>query len=383
MREIGVYLHIPFCVRKCAYCDFLSFPSGEELKKIYASALIREIRGYEEAVGDCVVTSVFMGGGTPSVMPVRQLRDIFSALYDSFRIAPDAEITMEMNPGTVDEGILSLVFDYVNRVSLGVQSANDSELKALGRIHSFRDAEKSVELLRLGGVTNLNIDLMTGIPEQTVSSLTETLEKVVALRPEHLSVYSLIVEEGTEFARMQKAGQLHLPDEETEREMYELTGDVLGRAGYRRYEFSNYAQEGCRCRHNIRYWKRGEYLGLGLGAASLFRDSRWRNTGNLDDYLAHSADPGSLVCDMEHLERKAQIEEYMFLGLRMTDGIRRQEFEQTFGLVLDDIYGDVLRKHIGDGLMEEPEPGTFRLTGRGVEISNRVLSDYLLDSPSS
>ena len=378
MRDIGIYLHMPFCVKKCAYCDFLSFPAPEEIKKIYAAALIREIRGYAETARDCEVTSIFIGGGTPSIMPMRQMRDVFAALYDSFRISPDAEITMEMNPGTVSEACLSLVFDYVNRVSLGAQSASDSELKALGRIHTYADVERSVALLRESGVRNLNIDLMSGIPGQTVSSLKETLRRIISLSPEHISVYGLIVEEGTEFARLKKEGKLDLPDEDTERTMYAVTKQDLLDAGYARYEFSNYAREGYRCRHNIRYWKRGEYLGLGLGAASLFRNTRWHNTSDLNAYISLSADPGKLVTDMDETGRAAQIEEYMFLGLRMTDGISEEEFRDVFGLSLRDIYGEILSRHVEEGLMEETRPGSFRLTDRGIDISNVVLADYLL-----
>lgn len=378
MNEIGLYLHFPFCVKKCAYCDFLSFPAAEDVKHIYAAAMIREIRGYAHAARDSVVTSIFLGGGTPSIMPMRALREIFKALYDSFQIAPDAEITMEMNPGTVSEAVLSFVFDYIGRVSLGVQSAVDSELKMLGRIHSFADAERSVRLLRESGVRNLNLDLMSGIPDQTVESWKETLEAAVSLKPEHISAYSLSVEEHTEFRRLQKAGRLHLPDEESEREMYRLTKELLLQSGYEQYEFSNYAREGFRCRHNMRYWKRGDYLGFGLGASSLFRSSRWHNTRNLEHYFEHSADPGQLVREMEQLDKRAEIEETMFLGLRMSDGVSDAEFTEAFGLSYRELYGEVIGRHIADGLLAEEGDRIF-LTPRGVEISNVVLADYLLE----
>lgn len=379
MREIGLYLHFPFCVRKCLYCDFLSAPSTEEVKKIYAAALIREIRGYRETAADCVVTSVFLGGGTPSIMPVMNMREVFRALYDSFRIAEDAEITMEVNPGTVNESNLSLIFDYVNRVSVGVQSASDEELARLGRIHSFADAVRSVGLLRQSGVKNLNIDLMSGIPGQTAESWEKTLKEVTALQPEHISAYSLIVEDGTPFREMQKAGKLSLPDEETERRMYALTRELLDGAGYRQYEFSNYAKPGYACRHNLRYWKRGEYLGLGLGASSLFGGSRWKNTEHLEKYFEDSADPGKLIREMEQLDKRAEIEEYMFLGLRMTDGISEEEFLSTFGVPIGDIYGEVIKKHMEDGTLEAAPCGRYRLTPRGIDVSNVVLADFLFE----
>lgn len=379
MEEIGLYLHLPFCVKKCAYCDFLSFPAGEETKQLYAQALIREIRAYSHPAKGRCVKSIFLGGGTPSVMSPRDLRQIFEALRDSYYIAPDAEITMEMNPGTVNASNLAVVSSYVNRVSLGVQSANDAELKALGRIHTFRDAVRSVELLRDGGISNINLDLMLGIPLQSAASLRETLSAVLALSPEHISAYSLILEEGTEFARLAERGELPLPDEETERELFNLAREVLAASGYRQYEFSNYAKEGFSCRHNIRYWKRGEYLGFGIGAASLFEGRRWRNTRDADLYLKDSADPRFLVREMEQLSLRSEIEEHMFLGLRMTEGITAEEFEERFHVPLREIYGEILDRQIGEGVMATDGRGRYYLTERGIEVSNVVLADFLMD----
>ena len=377
MEEIGLYLHFPFCVKKCAYCDFLSFPTTEDVKKIYAASLIREIRGYTAAAKDCTVTSIFLGGGTPSIMPPSQLRDIFRALLDSFQIAADAEITMEMNPGTVNEGNLSVIFDYVNRVSLGVQSFQDNELSILGRIHNAEQAERSIELLQKSGVHNLNLDLMSGIPEQTLDSWRATLKSALKFRPEHISAYSLMVEEGTQFRKLQTVGRLPLPGEETEREMYRMTGELLSAAGLDQYEFSNYAREGYRCRHNVRYWKRGDYLGFGLGAASLFQGKRWHNTRNLEHYFAHSADPGQIVCELEQLGRREEIEEFLFLGLRMRDGVLTEEFRRIFGMELYDIYGEVIREQTEKGLLTADDE-RIALTERGIEISNVVLAEYLL-----
>ncbi len=379
MEEIGLYLHLPFCVKKCAYCDFLSFPAGEETKQLYAQALIREIRAYSHPAKGRCVKSIFLGGGTPSVMSPRDLRQIFEALRDSYYIAPDAEITMEMNPGTVNASNLAVVSSYVNRVSLGVQSANEAELKALGRIHTFREAVRSVELLRDGGISNINLDLMLGIPCQSAASLRETLSAVLALSPEHISAYSLILEEGTEFARLAERGELPLPDEETERELFNLAREVLAASGYRQYEFSNFAREGRQCRHNIRYWKRGEYLGFGIGAASLFEGRRWRNTRDADLYLKDSADPRFLVREMEQLSLRSEIEEHMFLGLRMTEGITAEEFEERFHVSLLDIYGEILDRQIGEGVMATDGRGRYYLTERGIEVSNVVLADFLMD----
>ncbi len=378
MSDIGLYLHFPFCVRKCAYCDFLSFPATEEVKRIYAAALIREIRGYARAAKGHTVSTVFLGGGTPSIMPARQMKAIFQALYDSFEILPGAEITMEMNPGTVNESNLTFVFDHVNRVSLGAQSGNDAELLALGRIHTRRDVERSVQLLKDSGVKNLNLDLMLGIPGQTAEEWRSTLRWAIDLKPEHISAYSLQVEDGTEFRRLQKAGKLHLPDEDTEREMAALTVEMLEGSGYRQYEFSNYAKEGFLCRHNVRYWKRGDYLGLGLGASSLFEGSRWHNTRNLEHYFEHSSDPGQIVREMEQLDRRTEIEEAMFLGLRMSEGIEDAEFEARYGLSVFSLYGEIIERQIAEGVLLR-EGNRIFLSPRGIEVSNVVLADYLLD----
>ena len=378
MKEIGLYLHFPFCVRKCAYCDFLSFPADEELKRIYAIAMIREIRGYAKAASSYRVGSIYLGGGTPSLMPARMMKEIMNTVRDHFEVDPDAEISMEVNPGTVNPSNLGFIAEAVNRVSLGVQSANDEELKTLGRIHTFRDAERSAGLIRQAGIANLNLDLMLGIPGQTCASFRDSLEAVLALRPEHISAYSLIVEEGTEFRRLQKEGKLMLPDEDSEREMYAAAGDILGRAGFNRYEFSNYARTGYRCRHNVRYWKRGYYLGFGIGAASFFEGSRWKNTGNIDHYIEDSADPGRIISEMEQLDVKSGIEEFMFLGLRMTEGVTEQDFTAAFSLSLRDVYGEILDRHVNEGLLATDGRGRYFLTDRGAEVSNVVLADYLL-----
>lgn len=377
--DVGLYLHFPFCVRKCRYCDFLSFPADENTKKVYASQMIREIRGYEKTLAGRTVSSIFLGGGTPSLMPPGSLKEIFRALYDCFDVSPKAEITMEVNPGTLSEKVLFLIGERVNRVSLGAQSFRDEELKYLGRIHSAREAENSFRRLRDAGVANINLDLMSGIPLQTEESLAESLRAAASLRPEHISCYSLIVEEGTPFHSMQQQEKLPLPDEEAERRFYYLTRDFLENEGYHRYEISNFAREGCECRHNLRYWRRGDYIGFGLGAASLFNHTRWRNTRSLSRYLRDANDPGKLVREMEQLDKKSEIEEYMFLGLRTQAGISTADFEMQFGLPAGDIYGDVLKDLTDQGLLETADGTYLRLTDRGIDVSNRVLAMFLLD----
>lgn len=377
MNELGLYLHFPFCVRKCRYCDFLSGPSDEGTKRQYAEAMIREIRRLGPKTDDCLVTSVFLGGGTPSLMPVDCLREIFEAMRENFRIVPDAEITMEINPGTLTGELLAFVSEEVNRVSLGVQSFHDKELSILGRIHTGLEAEHSVRLLQKTGISNINIDLMSSIPEQDVSSWKGNLKRAIALGVPHISAYSLIIEEGTPFFDMKKAGKLRLPDEEEERTMYHLTKEVLHKAGLEQYEISNYARPGFECRHNLKYWRRADYLGLGVGAASLFHHRRFRNTRNLSLYISESSDQKDLIRDEEILTEKDEMEEFMFLGLRLNEGVSEDEFRTNFGKTMESVYGEVIRRHCEEKLLRH-QNGRYFLTERGRDIANYVMSDYIL-----
>ncbi|MCI1721627.1 MAG: radical SAM family heme chaperone HemW [Lachnospiraceae bacterium] len=377
-NNLGIYIHIPFCVRKCNYCDFLSFPADDDAKRAYARALVREIRAYGETVADREVETVFIGGGTPSVMPADCLADIMKAVTSTFDVRPDAEITMEMNPGTGGEGLLNFLFSYVNRVSIGLQSADDAELQELGRIHTWQDFLSAYRMLRDAGMKNINVDLISAIPNQTGESWLRTLNCAADLKPEHISAYSLIVEEGTPFGKRKAEGSLKLPDEDLERRMYADTEETLALRGYHRYEISNYSLPGCECRHNVRYWTGGDYLGLGLGSSSLMNHVRWKNTSDPDEYLRSSANPQELLRDMESLSLKSQIEEFMFLGLRMTEGVTETEFRKRFDMDMNSLYGDVLEKLEYEEMITD-EGGRVKLTGRGVDVSNRVLAEFLLD----
>ena len=293
-KELELYVHIPFCVKKCAYCDFLSGPAGEAERSAYTEALLREIKGRREAYRDYRVSTVFLGGGTPSVLTGEETARIFHALGESFDISRDAEITMEVNPGTVTgEKAAAWRQCGVNRLSIGLQSADDRELEMLGRIHTFREFLDTWEILRKAGFCNVNVDLISAIPGQTEESWEHTLRTVAELGPEHLSAYSLIIEEGTPFYEKygsrdndgHTAGALPLPDEDTERQIYQMTGEILKTYGYHRYEVSNYAKQGYECRHNLGYWGRKQYLGLGLGAASLVEEQRFHNTADMRRYM--------------------------------------------------------------------------------------------------
>ena len=371
---LELYVHIPFCVRKCQYCDFLSGPSDEETKDRYIEALLKEIRAAEHTE-DYEIVSVFIGGGTPSALKAEAIASIMSTLQEQFFFCEDAEVTIEANPGTVDLEKLTIYRNVgINRLSLGLQSTDAEELKLLGRIHSYEEFLKSYEWAREAGFSNINIDLMFAIPGQTGEAWRQHLYQVAELNPEHISAYSLIIEEGTPFAEQ----NLDLPDEDTEYQMYEDTAEILERYGYRQYEISNYAKQGYMCRHNAGYWQRREYLGFGLGASSLYRGMRFSNTRRMQEYLKESRNPDQIRKDVTVLSRNERIEEFMFLGLRMTEGISEKKFEENFDVRLMDVYGDILQKYEETGFMEHIETN-WRLTRKGIHVSNHILADFLLD----
>ena len=371
---LELYVHIPFCVRKCQYCDFLSGPSDEETKDRYIEALLKEIRAAEHTE-DYEIVSVFIGGGTPSALKAEAIASIMRTLQEQFFFCEDAEVTIEANPGTVDPEKLTIYRNVgINRLSLGLQSTDAEELKLLGRIHSYEEFLKSYEWAREAGFSNINIDLMFAIPGQTGEAWRQHLYQVAELNPEHISAYSLIIEEGTPFAEQ----NLDLPDEDTEYQMYEDTAEILERYGYRQYEISNYAKQGYMCRHNAGYWQRLEYLGFGLGASSLYGGMRFSNTHQMQEYLKESRNPDQIRQDVTVLSRNERIEEFMFLGLRMTEGISEKKFEENFNVRLMDIYGDILQKYEETGFMEHIET-KWRLTRKGIHVSNHILADFLLD----
>ncbi len=374
-KELELYIHIPFCKKKCAYCDFLSGPASEEQKRTYFDALIKEIHSCGD-YSDYNVTSIFFGGGTPSAVPGEWIAEILDEIKTHFEIKKDAEITIEANPGTVDQQKLSSYkIAGINRISFGCQSSNNTELNMLGRIHTWEDFLKSYQQARECGFENINVDLMSGLPNQTVQSWEDTLNKVINLSPEHISAYSLIVEEGTPFYEV--ADDLNLPDEEAERLMYERTADILKEHGYEQYEISNYARDGKTCVHNIGYWIGREYLGLGLGASSLIDNNRFNNTDNMKKYLECSGDRKVIRQDILPLSKENQMEEFMILGLRMTSGVSEKEFVKRFHNKIDEIYGDVLGKYCKDGYLERKDD-RIHFTRKGISVSNIILSEMLL-----
>ncbi len=367
-RPLELYIHIPFCVRKCAYCDFLSAPADREVQRAYVERLIGEIRMSGALSGEYEVSTVFFGGGTPSILPGEWLAGILEALRRQFAFRADAEITVEANPGTLDKSRLeSYLACGVDRLSLGLQSADDEELRLLGRIHTWEQFLDNYELARRMGFSNINVDLMSALPGQSTEDWKRTLAKVLSLtpQPEHISAYSLIVEEGTPFYEKYAAHPELLPDEDAERQMYYDTGEILRKAGYERYEISNYAKPGFACRHNVGYWERTEYKGYGLGAASLIGEVRSTNQSDLKEYLdEHFAGTS------ERLTEQDIREEYFFLGLRMMRGVRPGKYEEHYRKLLD--------KLVNERLLERKEDRVC-LTDRGIDVSNYVFTQFLDD----
>lgn len=370
MRNLSVYVHIPFCVKKCDYCDFLSAPADENTKTEYVDRLLNEIQNEAENYRNYSVVSVFFGGGTPSVLKIEDTERILSVLQRNFHIVKEAEITSEVNPKTADYAKLK---EYkrmgFNRLSIGLQSALDEELKLLGRIHNYRDFLEIYEAARRAGFENINVDLMSALPGQTLENYKKSVESVLALKPEHISAYSLILEEGTPFFE-----QYEETEEELDREMYLLTGKLLENSGYHRYEISNYAKNGYECRHNKAYWERQDYIGFGIGAASLIENRRFKNLSDLTSYLAGSTEKEECFI----LTEKECMEEFMFLGLRLIQGVSKKEFLEQFGTEIEKVYGNVIESMEKQGLLLNGKERVC-LTCRGLDVSNYVMAGFLLD----
>ncbi len=362
MKTLSLYIHLPFCIKKCAYCDFLSFPRFELLRD-YMSALKQEISAFETK---SEIMSVFIGGGTPSAVSADNIYDIMQLIARKFRLADNCEITIEANPGTLNNDKLKIYKNSgINRLSMGIQSLDNKMLSALGRIHDSGTALKSYELARKY-FDNINTDLMFALPGQSLEIWLDTLKNIIALNPEHISAYSLIIEEGTPFYEKYEP-----VDEILDREMYYLARDMLEENGYRQYEISNFAKPDHECRHNLVYWKGGDYKGFGIGAASLWGNERLKNTENIGKYLS-----GVTVAERTVLDQTEQMQEFVMLGLRCTKGIESEDFYTRFGENIFERFGEIFKKHENTGLLEI-SGGNIRLTKKGVDLSNMVFVDFV------
>ncbi len=381
-KNLGIYLHIPFCMKKCHYCDFLSAPADENTKERYIEALKKEIFLYREDLKENIISTIFLGGGTPSLLKEKQIKEILDAIFETYFVQEGAEITIEANPETLTKEKLKIYKEVgINRLSIGLQSTEEEQLKRLGRIHTYKKFLESYALAREVGFENINVDLMSALPFQTKEEWEETLRKIVNLnpKPEHISAYSLIIEEGTKFFKIKE--QLSFPDEEEDRQMYWKTKEFLEREGYHRYEISNYALPEKESRHNQTYWTLGEYLGLGLGAASYWNGSRFKNTENLQEYFAFFEN--NMIKELSELQKEVHIlskeekmEEFMFLGLRRMKGISEKRFLNLFQKDIMEVYGEKIEKGVQIGVLWRKD-GRIGLTERGIDISNMVLTEFL------
>ncbi len=450
-NELGIYIHIPFCVHKCIYCDFLSSPADVHTRKQYVRALINEIyltregkcankliknvlqgdnTSYEdmeeqavngltsdyalydtvcmadyektimqEDISGCVddiksenghiVTSIFIGGGTPSAIDAEDISDILDAVRKNYNVSDKAEITIECNPGTMDKKKAAIYRKAgINRISFGLQSTDNNELRMLGRIHTYEQLMESYKIAREVGFDYINIDLMSALPGQTMESFKAVLEKALSLGAEHISVYSLIVEEGTRLSdNIDSFPQI--PSDDEDRQMYYMTKEMLSSYGYEQYEISNYAQKGYECKHNLKYWERCDYLGFGIGAASLYGGRRYTNISDIGRYMDVLAEITNALdksyvnellqirTDMEELSKEDEMSEYMFLGLRKTKGIDITDFKEEFGTDIKDIFGEAIEDNIARGLLIH-DGNCLYLSKRGIDISNTVMSDFIL-----
>lgn len=396
-KPLSLYIHIPFCKHKCIYCDFLSFDDRTNTTQIqYINALTSEIRMYKPYADRFIVKTIYIGGGTPTIMDEAMIGKILDTVGHIFKIDRFPEITIEANPGTMKYTDLISFREYgINRLSIGLQSADSELLRRLGRIHSYDEFLKGFESARRAGFENISVDVMSGLPGQDLHTLVDTLTKVCELSPEHISVYSLQVEKDTPLYDREDLIDM-IPDESADREMYSMTKKVLKSFGYNRYEFSNYSKPGYESRHNSVYWTGGQYIGFGIGAASFFKGQRFTNIKNLDSYIEICEDiRDELTCDtdrnklydnatmvlrtdVETMFIDKRMEEFMYLGLRMTAGVSREEFKQRFDRDMFDVYGEVINKYTDQGFMNVDENRVW-LTDRGIDVSNYILADFIFD----
>ena len=361
----GLYIHIPFCVKKCKYCDFISFTAGD--KEAYITALCRELDAYK---GEEIDT-VFIGGGTPTSLPNELIKRLFLHIRNTFTIKTDAEWSVEANPKTVDGEKLMLLRDLgANRISVGVQSFSDNELQKIGRVHTAKEAAETIELVKRY-FDNVNIDLISALPEQSLSSFITTVDTAISLNPDHISCYSLILEEGTPLYNEHISSPLNIPDEETEREMYFKASEMLAKAGYNRYEISNFAKFGRECRHNLKYWHCDDYIGAGIAAHSLINGVRRENTTDMTEYMN-----GNYLKESVTLDISDKISEYIIMAFLLTEGISETKFQRKFGLNFKKEYNSQLARFEKLGLIEKTTIG-YRLTDNGISVSNSVLCEFV------
>ena len=377
--ELGVYVHIPFCVKKCDYCDFISYPNKFEVQEEYVKKLIEEIEDNKDLLKENNITTIYIGGGTPSSISSKLIKNVLNKIYEATDIknTDNIEITIEVNPGTVTKNNLQMYRNCgINRLSIGLQSTNDDILKLIGRIHNYEQFLNTYNWAVESGFSNINVDLMLGLPNQTISDLKESLENVMNLKPipNHISVYSLIVEEGTEIEKKINAGKLELPEEETERNQYKYTKNYLELNGYKHYEISNFAKPGYESRHNMNCWKQKQYVGFGLAAHSYIDGCRYSNTCDLEEYLNKKSKDIKIIHEEQTLEDMKK--EYMLLGLRKIDGVSISKFKEKFGENPIYLFRNELQKLVEEDLLIV-DLDNIKLTNKGLDFANLVWEEFV------
>lgn len=376
MKKLGIYIHIPFCESKCYYCDFNSGKATETEKEDYVKLLLKEIDLYKS---DDIrkVDTIFIGGGTPSSIHSKFILEILTKVHATFDTSEVKEVTIECNPGTLDkEKVSDYVKAGINRVSLGLQTKEDDQLLALGRIHKYSDFLNSVEILRDGGINNISVDLMIGLPKQNVKQIVETVDEINRLELNHVSMYGLKVEEGTRFDVMYEDGILILPSEDAERDMYHAGIEKLKSYGYKQYEISNFSKKGEESKHNLLYWEIEDYIGLGLGSSGFLNNERYVNHYEMVDYKNSIEKNEKPISSTELINSEEQLYEGIILGLRLNKGINANVLKEKTGLDMDDIYKEEIRKNIDNKLLIK-EDGIYKLTKLGLDISNQVFVDFI------
>lgn len=374
----GLYIHIPYCKEKCKYCDFTSYSGRQDSMSEYFTCIINELQSYKNRVDkDNSISTIFIGGGTPTFVNSEYIVSILKYVYDNFNVLSNAEISIEGNPGTVS---LDALVDYrgigINRISFGLQTSDSKQLKVLGRIHDYDDYVEAIRLAKLAGFKNINTDLIIGIPGQDWASQKDTLEKVISMDIKHISCYSLIIEEGTPFFKMYNSGKLILPDETEERKIYHNTISFLKKNGFEQYEISNFSKNGYQCRHNVDCWKCKEYIGVGVGASSYFNGSRYSNVQNIDGYIKAINSKYSAVYGLESISKVESMKEYMMLGLRLISGVNEREFFEKYNMNLFDVFQKEIEKLINNGLVEYMD-NSVRLTKQGLDLANLAFMEFV------
>ncbi|HBI6908408.1 TPA: oxygen-independent coproporphyrinogen III oxidase [Clostridium perfringens] len=377
MDKISLYIHIPFCAQKCLYCDFPSFARKDHLRKAYIEALNKEIISLREKHNNLEINTIFIGGGTPSVLESDELECLLKEVA-KLNMAKDIEYSMECNPGNLTEEKLEVMKKYgVNRISIGLQAKQDNLLKGLGRIHNYKTFKENFLLAKKVGFNNINVDLMFGLPNQRLNEWEETLREIISLEPAHISAYSLIIEEGTAFYNLYENDKLKLPTEEEERKMYHLAKKILEENGFNQYEISNYAKEGKECRHNLAYWNMDNWIGVGSASASYMDGKRIKNISSVEEYINSINEKGEAIEEIINNSKNDNMEEFMFMGLRKINGIDENEFKNRFSMNINNVYGEIINKYIDEGLLIR-ESGRIFLSEKGIEISNIIMADFLL-----